>query len=599
MALSSYCIRNYWDNNLWKYPQQIDEESTLLKITSALTFRQSPNTFRLPKVLEVLLGLLILLELIAPFVTKDYGIDARYHLLWIDQYLKLNSAGVLIPTWVPTAFYGFGGTAFYFYPPFTFYITSLFHLMTGLSNPMALFQTANLLGTIASFFTARWLLRTLGSSIYCMNLGAALYSFAPLRVAELYSRSALSTHVAYVLLPLIWGGLIAVVLQKGASRSKRVLLLALWFGLIALTNVPITIMNAMVIIIAAIAVWRELSWKAIMEIVLAAVIAGCLAVYHYTSVLSAQPYAELQHLIFPHKPADIELYFHLGPGTYQLLLLYSVEGIIAATYIWHRWKKVSLSEAEDAVIRIGLSIAALILFLDFFPLSAKAWNVFPPLQLIQFPWRFYSQLLLFGVLIVGTARSRAVMRAAKWISGLWIAGAMLPVIFVVFNLHLFPHFDSPVTEATEFLPIFFNPLNATKGMDIKTSLDHSLQPHTSDSPALGNFNPKENVQRNIVEPYHETYSVVLQTPHTVTFHRFYWPYWHLYVNGSEIISCPDSLGRATAILPSGEYAATWQLERTPLEYAGLWISGIAWIGLILMWGIGLGLRRFNKEPPVS
>src|SRR5580692_4958882 len=110
------------------------------------------DTFRLPKVLEVMLGLIILLELLAPFVTKAYGIDARFHLLWIDQFSKLNSEGVIIPTWVPTAFYGFGGTSFYFYPPLTFYFASLIHLLTDIHNPLMLYQAVNLLATIGSFF---------------------------------------------------------------------------------------------------------------------------------------------------------------------------------------------------------------------------------------------------------------------------------------------------------------------------------------------------------------------------------------------------------------------------------------------------------------
>ncbi|HEX5317448.1 MAG TPA: hypothetical protein VFX22_12435, partial [Candidatus Kapabacteria bacterium] len=77
--------------------------------------------------------------------------------------------------------------------------------------------------------------------------------------------------------------------------------------------------------------------------------------------------------------------------------------------------------------------------------------------------------------------------------------------------------------------------------------------------------------------------------------RFYWPFWHLYENGREISSHPDSLGRAVAVLPARNYTAVWRLERTPLEIAGRWISGVAWCGVLIFWGIGLVRRRVRVQ----
>ncbi len=566
-----------------------------MKTTSKLQFQASGNPqdgFRLPRLLEALFVVLIFLELLAPFVTTTLGLDGRLQLKMVVEFNKLLSSGILVPTWAPDGFYNFGATSFYFYPPLTFYLTSIVGL-TGMSNPMALFQAVSLLATIASFFTVRWMLRKVGSSGYRLSLASALYAFAPLRVAELYSRSSLSTHVTYVLLPLILGALIAIVREDGTSRTKRVLLLALWCALLALTNVPITVMMAMSIGIAAIAVWKKLTWNAVGEVALAATIAAGLAAYHYASVLSAQSFARLQYLYFIHRPSDIELYFHLGPGTYHLLALYAGIGIIVSAYARLRWKRVMLSDTEDTVIRIGLSITAFVLFLDFFPLSAAAWNAFQSLQLIQFPWRFYSLLLLFAVIVVGTARSSRVARAAKWISALWIAGAMLPTILVVFNVHVFSHFESPLEDAPEFLPIFFNPSHVSNGGTMQETIDQTLQPHASDPVVLGDFTLGERVERTMARPYHETLSMMLEAPRTITFHRFYWPYWHLYANGKELHSRPDSIGRATAMLPAGHYAATWQLQRTPLECAGLWISGLTAGGILLLGAVGY-IRQKRK-----
>lgn len=558
----------------------------------------SKDSFRLPRWLEVLFAIVIFLELFAPFVTTTLGLDGRLHLKMMAEFGKLLYSGVSIPTWTPDGFYHFGATSFYFYPPITFYLSSIVSVV-GIQDPLSLFQAVSLLGTIASFFSARWLLRTIGSSEYRSNIAAALYACAPLRVAELYSRSSLPTHVTYTFIPLVAIALIAIVRREGTSRIKRILLLGLWCAILALTNVPITVMMAMAMIVAAIVVWRELRWNAVIDIMLAGAIAAGLAAYHYASVLSAQPFSRLQDLHFSHRPQDIELYFHLGPGTYHILVLYAAVGIIVLAYTWLRWKKESLTRIESAVGRIGLSIAAIIFFLDLFPISAGVWNAFPPLQLVQFPWRFYPLDLLLGIMVIGSAQSLTLKRAAKLIAAVWIVGAVLPIILVVFSFHIFSPFVRAPEDPTEYLPIYFNPSVSPENGGMRGAVERTLRPHASDSAVLGNLQMGEKVEGVVREPYHEKYDVTLKTPRPVTFHRFYWPFWHLYASGNEVYSRPDSIGRATATFPSGHYTAVWQLERTPLEIAGLWISGISWVGVLVFLGIGLVRRRVRAMPSSS
>src|SRR5438105_4405721 len=97
-----------------------------------------PSPFRLPKILEVLLGLIVVLEFVAPFIAKIHGFDAHLHLLWIRRFAELNSSGILIPTWDPSGFFGFGSVAFYFYPPLTYILGSIVHTITGIADPYIL-----------------------------------------------------------------------------------------------------------------------------------------------------------------------------------------------------------------------------------------------------------------------------------------------------------------------------------------------------------------------------------------------------------------------------------------------------------------------------
>ncbi|HEX5316419.1 MAG TPA: hypothetical protein VFX22_07195, partial [Candidatus Kapabacteria bacterium] len=65
--------------------------------------RTTKPTNRLPKALEVLFGVVVLLELIAPFTPRSYGLDGGYHLIWIQQFSELFVHGTLMPRWSPMA----------------------------------------------------------------------------------------------------------------------------------------------------------------------------------------------------------------------------------------------------------------------------------------------------------------------------------------------------------------------------------------------------------------------------------------------------------------------------------------------------------------
>jgi hypothetical protein len=126
------------------------------RFSPSLTYSPlSISQFRLPRALEILLALVVVLELIAPFTTNTYGIDGRLQVNMIGQFTRLVSEGVLIPRWVPDGFHGFGAASFYFYPPVMLYMASIIRILFGLTDPYALYQMTGLAATVASFFTAR------------------------------------------------------------------------------------------------------------------------------------------------------------------------------------------------------------------------------------------------------------------------------------------------------------------------------------------------------------------------------------------------------------------------------------------------------------
>ncbi len=545
--------------------------------------------FRLPRVLEILLAIVVLLELIAPFFAKSYGVDGPSQLNLIGKFTGLVMRGVLLPRWAPNGVFGFGIGSFYFYPPIAFYLSSIMRFVTGSGNVQFLYQMTGLVATILSFFAARPLLRLLGASRYSMNLGALLYAFAPFRIAEIYSRSSISSHVAYIFVPLVWYGLVALIRSNDVARAKTILELGISSAFLALSSVPLTLATALCVAIAGLVVWREIRLRTIADIALAAVIAVGISAFHFSAVLAAKPYAQLGDLTV-YDPEFIASDILRGvnmPGVYHVGLLYLCWAFICIGYWNYRSGKEQLSSSERLFARIAVPIGAFVALLEIPPLSRPLWGMVQPFMLIQGCWRFYIHFVLMGTVLVALAATPGMKKVAQAICWVVIVGAIGPVVLVVFNLHLYSHGNGPGGDPTEYLPIYTIHAQKLGYQELKV--------HAFDPMVLTDLKAGERIEFDTLEPTSQDIIASLNYPHTVTFHRFYWPYWHLYINGNEIPSRPDSIGRAIAILPAGNHTATWQLERSPLERDGLWVSGISGVSVLLFLAGSSLKKRVGKR----
>jgi hypothetical protein len=542
------------------------------------------SSFRLPRSLEILLGIVVVLELIIPFVTTTYGIDGGLHLNWIGQFIHLLSQGVWIPRWVPEGFWGFGAATFYFYPPVTFYLAALIHGITGSNSVTFLYQMTGLVATVASFFSMRLLLRSLRATSYQANLGALLFAFAPFRMAELYSRSSLSTHVSYAVLPLVCLGVVKVFEQRLDRRFESIVLLGSMVALLALTNVPMTMVTAVCAAIALTMNWRRLSRPILLDFFRSGVIAMALSAFHFSAVIAAKPYARLEDL----KAIDMEflltdLYHRTGfAAAFHVGLIYIAIGIIGYYYWRSTTNTGKLSSKERSFAAAGIVIMAIALFLEIPKYSLPIWRNIPPFPIIQFPWRFYSYIVLIASLIVGIASTPAMVRAARTITWAWVVGAFLPAALLVTNFHLFSHVIRPIEDATEYRPIH---------SPERTKLSSTLAPLALSPSFSAVLSSHDTVSLISYTPITQSYNIRLSKPLTLTFHRFWWPYWHLMTANRELSCQYDSVGRVTSVLPAGQYVIQWELHPTPIEQAGLWVSKIS-VGLLL---VCFGYIRYRRS----
>jgi hypothetical protein len=551
------------------------------------------TSHRLPKLLEFALVLLVLLEIIASFTSEVSGVDAGYHLTWIRGFTSLVSQGVYIPRWLPQAFYGFGGPTFYFYPPLTYYLAFILRSVTSITNPVPLFQATSLVATIMSFVATWILLRSLNATKYQSILGSVIYTFAPYRVAELYSMASLSSHFAYVFIPLVWYGLIKLANTNSLRTYREILLLAISIALLVLTNIPVALLTAISVVVVSLFCAHNINKGTLRRVLVAVLLSIGLCCFYLLPILEFKGQTQLTHL------TDVREYFiddlihgRNIPGLYHLVVLYAAILVLVISYRNARKKRILFQPLERRIIRGGFLVCSLILIMEL-PMAAPwLFSAVPGFQLIQGTWRFYIDIVLFCALVVGIASSEELVQASRKIVYLWTLAAIPLMFLIIFNFHLYPHHPLDFSEPAEYVPIY--------ALSNHRELDSILRSHATDLPLCASYlESGEHLKQIVNLPYLQKYDVVLLSTRNTISHRFYWPAWHLYANAKEIKTHPDSIGRATALLPAGHYTIEWKLERLPLEMAGLWVSGISWTGILLLSGIGLVRRRVKRHDPSS
>jgi hypothetical protein len=224
-------------------------------------------------------------------------------------------------------------------------------------------------------------------------------------------------------------------------------------------------------------------------------------------------------------------------------------------------------------------------FLQIPIITLPLWRHVLILGVIQGTWRFFIYIVLFSAILIGTARTPIARKAATAIVCLWTIGAVLPVLLAIYNVHLYHHETPTGGEPPEYIPVYS--LHAGPAFDSMLT-NHVNDPHVL---PMGFLGKDEYIHAQTIGPVEEHYEILLHSTRSMTFHRFYWPAWRLYVNDRPIRSWPDSIGRAQAQLPAGKYEATWKIETSSLEMYGKGLSIAALTCIVVILGVSMARKR--------
>ncbi len=334
------------------------------------------------------------------------GHDVATYLMYAPQVAGLMLEGTFLPAWAADLNGGFGGPGLLFYPPLVNFPHALL-LLAGIPPAVGTGLVAVAVLAASGLAVLSWM-RAWGLAEGALA-AALVYVVSPYRLVDLYERTALSEHLAFVFPPLVLAALGAT---RPASALRRTALVALATAGLLLSNLPAAVLTgaALAAVVLHPAVAKGRLTVAVSGALLAAGLAAfalvpaalsgrwCATELFYSA--GSRYFRPSQHVLFG--PAELNPQF----GQRVSWAIVALAALLATAYAVGRFRGPS-----DP--RRGLwAAAALVAFLALLPPAGRAWDALPVLSRLQFPWRLATVLTLALPPLVALAPRRAAFALA-------------------------------------------------------------------------------------------------------------------------------------------------------------------------------------------
>jgi hypothetical protein len=324
------------------------------------------------------------------------GHSTSLNILWAQQFADQFWSGILYPRWLSNSIEGFGAPTFFYYPPLPFWWAALFQPLvpTELEAWETLRYATSAVALLAGVSCYYWL-RNLTQSPNAAAFGACLYVFAPYQLSiNFYMRTAYAEYFAAAVLPLV------LLAAKRASEgsSKALLALAASYAALIFSHLPTTLMVSIFpAMMPLFFTEKKHLLKTFLRVWAAMILgAGLAAIYLIPALLS-------QHLIDADKLwSDFYQYrqwflfsgiTHFANGRAVPSIISITEQIILSSFIvllLYGGLLFLRRKQHGTPIRSLAFAATLCLICGFMTTQASVfiWEIFYPLQKVQFPYRF-------------------------------------------------------------------------------------------------------------------------------------------------------------------------------------------------------------------
>ncbi len=539
------------------------------------------NEYRtITRVAGIALLVLGVLHFVGLIVLPFLGYDYYCHLFWIGDWHRMWQAGIYYPRWLADSYRAFGAPSFYFYPPLTYVLSSSIYAFSASAHAAVIAKieialTLLLSGVTMSLYL-RWRAKNLRLNISTISLllPTLAYVFAPYRYFDYQIRSALSEHVAFIFVPLIFWGIDSILSSEHRNDARGFILLTISYTLLLNTNLPTSALVGISLVVYVLA--ERPHKQQLVGLVVALLCAVLLAAFYLIPVAALYGDAQLSRLWIKVSSWYTSPFTAIFTGKMITINTYALLMVIGACIaLWG-------SRSTHRTRYKALLLLTVALQLPF--ISQYLFTYIPPFTIVQLSYRFSAILVIVIAMMwqdeLGGPSKIDSRPIASSIVALWSLAGIAMVSLQLSGFQINKHIPLPVDDAPEYAPRWSRPY-----YDWGVALS---APFKSDSESVVWQGPVQpSYTRAVRLPYSDTVEYENSQPATALFRRSYWPTWQARIDDKLTAVRPDSLGRAIVEAPAGRHKMIVWLETERSAEIGTYIS----ISTLLLFAIGIFTQR--------
>jgi hypothetical protein len=492
--------------------------------------------------------------------------------------------------WTPDMASGYGQPLFLYYSPGPYYLAEAFHLL-GFR-----FVSAVKMAYLAGFLLAAGFSYLLGRDLWGAGAGwalAALYTYAPYHLVDVYVRSSLGESLAFAWPPLVLWGAWRFARDGRAggwfASAAGIAALPLTHNIAALLLFPL--LSLFIALLGAAPEIRARRWG------LAGILAAGLgaAAWFWLPALAelgdlpgeftSNQFHFSQHFALPwqllSRDWGFDLVEHPGdPGGMSMQVGWiQLAAVVAAFALAWRARAAALPARRWLLLALAAAPACALMML---PASRPIWDAVPSLALVQLPWRF-----LLPLAAMTSLAGAAVPRLAPGARGHAVAAAILVGAAVLASLPYCQARYRPAPADAAFDRAGFLTLPHPYST---TSLQMEYLPRgvrrLPDRPATELFLAPPGCAFDQVRLGSDRHflDAVCTAPGVVSFRQFAFPGWTVWVDKREVPFMVDpEEGTLSFAIPEGAHRVKVALRDTPVRRGATLLSLATIVGTLAAW----------------
>ena len=470
------------------------------------------------------------------------NLDLSNHFRFALPFYDAIANGHLYPGWLAESNSGYGDPSFRFYPPALYYVLAAARSVFGnwYEATVAVFALLSLTGGFGMYFWANSILRESRAA-----WASFFYALAPYHINQLYQAVMLAEWAGAAVLPFCFG-FVERICERG--RPRDVAGLALAYGILVFTHLPLAIIGSLALLVYALGRISGPARAATLAKLATGVTLGLAASASYWVTMVSELRWIAVNDVEPLASVDYRHNFLLSTLTpdnlsvWWMNILTLMTLLLCAPALLLLWRRDAASLRR--VARPAIILTAFAVFMAL-PLSRPIWNVFPQLQETQFPWRWLVVVSMGASILAAAALPLITDVGGKFdrVKRMAILGVM--AISIAFTLsHI-------VREAQYLSPQKFeNTLTEVRGTS-SVNYWFPIWARSNPQPMSSAIEADRSVNIASWEPQHRNFSITAGPATEIRVKTFYYPHWTATSNGQALATRPDNDGALLIAVPDG------------------------------------------------